>query len=924
MSTINDIFGPACPTGPAANEACGNVHYGYSVLGACINRNMTVAQRVAMNPLTGRADWGCQNLFINTPPINMNNVDGIGLVVTMGWCAAAVAFFAMIIFMVQVLKSPIGKEGMVNISLAIQAGAKAFLHQEFAAIGVFAIVMFAAMCGYLYNSVEVPCNVLNGQLKDCNQFIGHQSLKTLGVFTGLSFLTGGLCSAMAGYLGMWVATRANVRTCFACDKSINGGLRVAFKSGAVMGLAVVALGLMGLQICWLVLSIGTVDQRLVWQYLSGFGFGGSMIAIFARVAGGIYTKAADVGSDLVGKVEAGIPEDSPNNPGVIADNVGDNVGDVAGMGADLLESYIGALIAACTLGYEAYSGLSFTTEQLCCTYGVAIAPPFLLVTNYALNAIAYPFWLAGVGILSSIMGIYIVRTGEMDEKSNEAALDALLWSIRYGVFFASAMYAGFAALISWAVMGNSGTEWRLYGTVLIGLFSGLVTGMWTEFCTSYGNSPVQSIAKKSTTGPATVIIQGMGVGMIATSVPLIMLVGTIIACNALASNYGIAIAACSMLNTLGITLATDAYGPVADNAGGIAEMAGNEVTPQCRQRTDYLDAMGNTTAATGKGYAIASAALTSVALIQAFVAAAGLTNVGIDDPVVLAGVFLGAMFTFVFAALTMLSVGRAAEEIIFEVRRQFEAEPNLKIEGWKPPPGSKYPDPSECVKIATRAALWEMITPACLAIFSPFVTGYMLGARCLVGMLVGNLTSGICLAITMATAGGAWDNAKKWVEKDGLDKVNKTRGKKTPFHAAVVVGDTVGDPFKDTSGPALNIYIKMTALLSIVLAPSFKVANPTGEVFPTGTWWIGLVIFVIVFLLILIWNGRMMERYSQNAKKLEEASRKFQEQRAAAGAGGATTTTAPAATTTTTTPTTTTPPATGAAPAVDTTALQGT
>jgi H(+)-translocating pyrophosphatase len=859
-------WGNDCPTGKAADELCETILGGsYDPVNTCVNARTVEASRLP-NPETGRPDWGCPALYVNQAPINLNNYDGYGLTAAMGWCASAVGLFAMLVFLHQVLKADMGKPKMIKVSKAIQAGARAFLHREFFFIGIYAIVMFASMCGFLYNGVVEACDLNIRDQGNCNPFVGQPSLTTLGVFTGLCFLTGGLMSACAGYLGMWIATRANVRTCWACHDSMNAGLRVAFKSGSVMGLAVVCLGLMGLQICWLILSIDTIDQRLVWQYLSGFGFGGSMIALFARVAGGIYTKAADVGADLVGKVEAGIPEDSPNNPAVIADNVGDNVGDVAGMGADLLESYVGALIAACTLGYEMYSKLSAPREAYCCLFGVSAPPLYTIPTNFALAAVAYPLWLAGIGILCSIMGIYVVRTNANESMPSEQVLVSLLWSIRYGVYFASIVFAGLAALVAWMIMGNSGQEWQCYGCALIGLFGGNVIGAWTEYCTSYSEQPVKSIAKKSITGPATVIIQGFGVGMLSTSIPLIVLVGTIIACDAIQSNYGIAIAAISMLATLGITLATDAYGPVADNAGGIAEMCHNEVKDTTRGRTDALDAMGNTTAATGKGYAIASAALTSVALIAAFVDAAGLLNVNVDDAVVLAGVFIGAMLAFVFAALTMLAVGRAAEDIIFEVRDQFAREPRLRDGDWEGPEG--VPNYERCVTIATNSAIMEMVTPSALAIFSPFIVGYMLGSRCLTGMLVGNVTSGILLAVTMATAGGAWDNAKKYVEKDGL---GPGKGKKTSFHAATVVGDTVGDPFKDTSGPALNIFIKMSALLSIVLAPSFKAVNPSGTVFPNNTFWIGIIIWVIVTIVIIVFNYFMLKKYEKNAQMLEAA-----------------------------------------------------
>jgi len=837
----------------------------YDPVKSCVTAAQNPAGR-EINPTTGRPDWGCPQLYANNAPINLNNYDGYGLTAAMGWCASAVGLFAMLVFLHQVLKADMGKPKMIKVSKAIQAGARAFLHREFTFVGIFAVIFFASMCGFLYNAVVPPCNLQIPDQTDCNQFLGTPSLKTLGVFTGLCFLSGGLCSAAAGYLGMWIATRANVRTCWACNDSMNAGLRIAFKSGSVMGLAVVCLGLMGIQICWLILSISTIDQRLVWQYLSGFGFGGSMIALFARVAGGIYTKAADVGADLVGKVEAGIPEDSPNNPAVIADNVGDNVGDVAGMGADLLESYVGALIAACTLGFELYSKLSHTSDYYCCLFGVASPPLYTIPTNYALAAVAYPLWLCGIGILCSIMGIYVVRTNANETMENEKVLVSLLWSIRYGVYFSTILFTGLAALVAWMIMGNSGQEWQCYGAAIIGLFGGNLIAAWTEYCTSYSEYPVKSIAKKSATGPATVIIQGFGVGMLSTSLPLTVLVAQLIACDAIQSSYGIAIAAISMLATLGITLATDAYGPVADNAGGIAEMCSNEVKDTTRAKTDALDSLGNTTAATGKGYAIASAALTSVALIASFVDAAGLSDVNIDDAVVFAGVFIGAMLSFVFAALTMLAVGRAAEDIIFEVRDQFTKEPRLRDGDWEGPEG--VPDYERCVTIATNSALMEMVTPSCLAIFSPFIVGYMLGSRCLTGMLVGNVTSGMCMAITMATAGGAWDNAKKYVEKGGL---GDAKGKRTSFHAATVVGDTVGDPFKDTSGPSLNIFIKLSALLSIVLAPSFKAINPSGGVFPNSSFWIGIIIFAVVGICLVVYNYFMLQKYTKNAEMLAAA-----------------------------------------------------
>eukprot|EP00286_Rhodomonas_abbreviata_P027491 CAMPEP_0181312132 /NCGR_PEP_ID=MMETSP1101-20121128/13524_1 /TAXON_ID=46948 /ORGANISM="Rhodomonas abbreviata, Strain Caron Lab Isolate" /LENGTH=882 /DNA_ID=CAMNT_0023418943 /DNA_START=24 /DNA_END=2672 /DNA_ORIENTATION=- len=790
-------------------------------------------------------DWGC-DMYTATAPLDLTGSTQYFMVVVMGFVAALVSMAVVVIFTKIVLAADEGTERMKKIADTIHAGAKSFLHKEYYYLAIFVLVLFAILCGMLYSSAEVPCGETTEA--NCNPFIGTPDLSTQGVYTGICFVIGAIMSAAAGYFGMYIATKANVRTTQACSTSMNTGLSVAFKSGAVMGLTVVAFGLLGLSVLFLIFTVSTEDQRLVWQYISGFGFGASSIALFARVGGGIYTKAADVGADLVGKVEAGIPEDDPNNPAVIADNVGDNVGDVAGMGADLFESYVGSIIASATLGYDTYAKQGLSETEYCCIFGVSPATASvngtydesIFMTNYALNSVALPFYLSGFGVLCSIIGMKFVTTDADETMDNDVVLGKLLNSIRKGIYIASFLVIGVNAGVCYLVMGNSGQEWNLLGCTYIGLVAGNLIGAFTEYCTAYSEAPTQSIAEKSLTGPATVIIQGLGVGLLSTAFPMFVLVVTVIATNALSGRYGIAISAVSMLSTLGITLATDAYGPVADNAGGIAEMAGDDVDPATRDRTDALDAMGNTTAATGKGFAIGSAALTSIALISAFINAVGLNVVPVDDPVVLGGMLVGATLPFVFAALTMLSVGRAAEAIIVEVRDQFQKHPDLKTPGYVGPEG--VPNYTKCIEISTEAALKEMIVPGAMAILFPPALGYLLGALGLVGMLVGSLVGGILLAITMANAGGAWDNAKKYVEKGGL---GAGKGKGTDFHDATVVGDTVGDPFKDTSGPALNILVKMMSLISLVLAPSFRLINPTGEAFNADSWWIGLIIFVV-------------------------------------------------------------------------------
>lgn len=773
--------------------------------------------------------------------------------VLMPFCASFVGLLAVVIFVHQVLRESPGSRRMQEIGDIIHEGAKAFLHKEYKWLAVFVVVIFAALSGVLYS----PTN------------------KVQGVYTAISFVVGAALSASAGYFGMFIATKANIRTAEACRKTMNDGLRVAFKSGAVMGLTVVSFGLLGLSILYLIFTIdvsedakGNEKVTTAWGYLSGFGFGASAIALFARVGGGVYTKAADVGADLVGKVEAGIPEDDPHNPAVIADNVGDNVGDVAGMGADLFESYVGSIIAACTLGHQwATSTGSGASGQ-----------------NYDQAAMALPFWISGFGVCASILGTFLVRTDANTAGADpNEVLEKLLGSIRNGIYGASILVVGLNAIACWLTFQDSGFEWRLYGCTLIGLVGGNVIGFFTEYCTSYTYHPTQGIAQKSKTGPATVIIQGLGVGMVSTIVPVLVLVVAVIGCDSLmggdqiAGQYGVAIAAVGMLSTLGITLATDAYGPVADNAGGIAEMCEDDCGEEVRDRTDALDALGNTTAATGKGFAIGSAALTATALIAAFMANAGLDKVSIEEPTVLSGAFIGACLPFLFAAITMLSVGRSAEAIIYEVREQFNQHPELKtasVTHVELPDG--VPNYERCVAIATEASIVEMVIPGVMAVFAPTIVGYLLGSKALAGMLAGALISGFMLAVTMANAGGAWDNAKKFVEKNGL---GAGMGKGTDYHAAVVIGDTVGDPFKDTSGPALNILIKLMSIISLVLAPSFKSIYDhcdgcdIGSPFPEASWYAGLIILVVLLVFLYFWNNFIGEKYAKIGAELEEAAK---------------------------------------------------
>ncbi|MCH2513652.1 MAG: sodium-translocating pyrophosphatase [Chloroflexi bacterium] len=668
--------------------------------------------------------------------------------------AGCVALLFAAFTAIRVLRADPGNQRMRAIGDSIRDGASTFLRREYMVLAPFVIVVAAGLW------VLIDWWTLGNTVPE----------------TAIAYLAGTICSATAGFIGMSVAVRANVRTAAAAMHGLNPALRIAFSSGTVMGITVVGIGLLGVTILYVIFQDITV--------VAGFGFGASSIALFARVGGGIFTKAADVGSDLVGKIEAGIPEDDPRNPGVIADNVGDNVGDVAGMGADLFESYVSSIIAAIALA----------------TVGTAGA-----IVGWDDDKAVLPLMLAGAGIVAAILGTFVVRSSE------QANFGQLLWALRRGIFASAILLAVFALVVVLAL--DMDIKW--FWAIITGLTAGIIIGLSTEYYTSYDYKPTQQIAESSQTGAATVMISGIATGMISTVVPLVAVAFTIIIAFELSGFYGVALAGVGLLSTLGITLATDAYGPVADNAGGIAEQA--QLDPEVRERTDALDALGNTTAATGKGFAIGSAALTSLALLAAFAIAADIKTINLLEHTTIVGILFGAMLPFLFSAFTMKAVGRAAMDIVAEVRRQFREIPGL-LEG------TAEPDYNECVDIATKGALKEMIVPGLMAVAAPLATGFVLGVEALGGMLIGAVGSGFMLAIMMATAGGAWDNAKKYVE------LGHYGGKGSDAHKAAVEGDVVGDPFKDTSGPSLNILLKLMAIVSLVFAPVFLEVTPLIDV----------------------------------------------------------------------------------------------
>ena len=754
------------------------------------------------------------------------------LVVSVPFLGGLVALGMITVLLGVVRKANAGTGQQIFIADQISSGAVSFLTTEYTYLAPFVVVCAVFIVGVLEGQSEPP--VAWSKHKG-----GWQSM--------ICFLCGAGLSAAAGWAGMKIATETNVKTMEAAKEGLSQALTIAFAGGAVMGFYVVAFGILGLVVLFYMFAVAQDGENELinildaTRYLSGFGFGASAIALFARVAGGIYTKAADVGADLVGKVESDIPEDDPRNPATVADNVGDNVGDVAGMGADLFESFVGSIIACASLASNG--------REVC-----------------------LPFWIAGFGIIAAALGYWTVGT------KDDASQSDLMHALHRGVYTSSVVVAVFAIISIQILFDGNRTGWKYFTCIIIGLVAGILVGEATEFFTSYAYTPTKSItAAGSAGGAATVIIQGLGIGMLSVAPPASIIVVTILSCYAIGGLYGIGISAVGMLSTLGVTLATDAYGPIADNAGGIAEMTA-DCPEEVRERTDKLDALGNTTAATGKGFAIGSAVLTALSLMNAYVKDVKVScvvdgvlvpkclsrSMVLTDPVVMAGLVIGAMLPFIFAALTMLSVRKAAGAIIVEVQRQFRTIDGL-LEGRE----GVTCDHMTCVKLCTKSSVQEMILPGVIAVFTPITVGLFVGAKCLGGLLAGAIASGFMLAVMMSNAGGAWDNSKKYIENEKV-----FGGKKSPTHIACVVGDTVGDPFKDTSGPSLNILIKLMTVISLTLAPIFRD--------DWDTWWSGLIVFIIqvgicggAYLYVWVLHGGEDENpWTKEAFGLEEKKKK--------------------------------------------------